>query len=454
MGKKSAFICQTCGYRTLKWIGRCPECGEWDSFARVQEGTSSRSRGADEGSCTPQPVNEIQTYSKTRYFTKIGELDRMLGGGIVPGSVILFGGEPGIGKSTLLLEAAQSLSYLEFPVLYISGEESPEQIKMRATRLEVNSPFLYILPENNLDYLKEHIDKMKPKVVIVDSIQTVYLDDVDSTPGSISQVRECTSYLTRIAKKLGITIFLVGHVTKDGSIAGPRIMEHMVDAVFNFESSQDYQYRILRAAKNRFGSTSEIGLFKMGERGLEEVVDFSSLFITNLKKDTPGTMIVPVVEGSRVFMVEIQALVSKSNLSVPRRVTQGVDYNRVCLLLAVLERRAGFRFFQHDVYVNAAGGMKVGEPACDLPISLALVSSLKNVPMRERTAVMGEVGLAGEIRPVGLIEKRLKEAEKLGFRCCIGPSLEAKEMREEMSDIEFIGVRSLREAIKKALNGR
>ncbi len=454
MGKKNVFVCQVCGYRSLKWVGRCPECGEWDSLLEVEEKTKVSARSnLPIISSSPQLIGDIKPYPKARYVTKIGELDRILGGGIVPGSVILFGGEPGIGKSTLLLEAAESLSYLKFPILYISGEESLQQIKMRAIRLGIKSPFLYILAENNLNSIKTQIDKLKPKLVIVDSIQTVYLDEIDSMPGTISQVRECTSYLTRIAKSEGIAIFLVGHVTKDGSIAGPRVMEHMVDTVLSFESSQDYQYRILRATKNRFGSTSEIGLFKMSEKGLEEIVDSSGLFITDLKKETPGTAVVPTVEGSRVFVVEIQALVSRSNLTIPRRITQGVDYNRVCLLLAVLERKVGFRFFQKDVYINAAGGVRVEEPACDLPISLALASSIKNIPLIKKVIVVGEVGLTGEVRPVGFVEQRLNEAKKLGFTCCIGPFLEKKEA-QKVKGIKFIGVKDIKEAIKKGLGGK
>lgn len=403
-------------------------------------------------SSSPQLISEIKISEKNRYLSKIGELDRILGGGIVPGSIILVGGEPGIGKSTLLMEVAEGLSYLKFPVLYVSGEESLQQTRMRATRLGIKSPFLYILAENNLNTIQNHIEKLKPKVTIIDSIQTVYLDNLDSSPGSVSQIRECTCSLIRIAKKKGIAIFLVGHVTKEGFIAGPRIMEHMVDTVLYFESSRDYQFRILRATKNRFGPTSEIGIFKMSSSGLEEIVDSSSLFITDsfLENETPGTTVVPTVEGSRVFLVEIQALVGRSNLAIPRRVTQGVDYNKLCLLLAILERRGGFRFYQKDVYVNVAGGVKIEEPACDLAISLALVSSIRNQSIKPATVVLGEVGLTGEIRPVGFIGQRLREAKKLGFKRCIGPLLEQKEARE-VEGIEFIGVKSIDRAIQKGL---
>jgi len=441
-----------CGYTTYKWIGRCPECGEWDCLVEeIVEERESRKSTSSLPSSPPQIVNEIPISPQSRYSSRINEFDRMLGGGIVPGSVILVGGEPGIGKSTLLMEVAEGLSSIKLPVLYVSGEESLQQTRMRAARLGVKSSFLYILAENNLNIIQEQIENFKPKVVIIDSIQTVYLEDLTSSPGSISQIKECTSFLVRIAKKGEITIFLVGHVTKEGSIAGPRIMEHMVDTVLYFESSKDYQYRILRATKNRFGPTSEIGIFKMTQKGLVEIVDSSSLFITDsfLKNETPGTAIVPTVEGSRVFLIEIQALVGRSNLAVPRRVTQGVDYNRICLLLAVLERR-GLNFYQKDVYVNVAGGVKVEEPACDLAIALSLTSSIRNRALKPKTVVVGEVGLTGEVRPVGFMEQRLREAKKLGFKKCIGPFLEQNEATK-VKEIEFTPVRTVEEAIHEGL---
>ena len=448
MAKKSSFICKICGYTNPKWVGRCPECGEWDCLTEVKDSGKSV---FPLQSFPPKLITEIPDTAENRVSSKISEFDRMLGGGIVLGSVVLVGGEPGIGKSTLLMEVANGLSAVELPVLYVSGEESLQQTRMRATRLDVQSSSLYILAENNLNAICSQIEKLKPKAVMVDSIQTVYLDDVDSSPGSISQVKECTSTLVRIAKKEGITVFLVGHVTKDGSIAGPRIMEHMVDTVLYFESSKDYQYRILRATKNRFGPTSEIGIFKMAEEGLVEIVDPSSLFITNslLNGENPGTAVVATVEGSRVFLVEIQALVGRSHLTVPRRITQGVDYNRVCLLLAVLERR-GFNFYQKDVYVNVPGGVKIDEPACDLAIALSLTSSTKNRPMKPKTVAVGEIGLTGEIRPAGFMEQRLREAKKLGFAKCIGPFLECKETRQ-FKGAEFVGVRTVEEAIQKGL---
>lgn len=451
MGKKSNFVCQVCGYRSPKWVGRCPECGEWDCLSeKIPEEKRGR-RSISPASSSPKAVSEIPIFEEARYSSRISEFDRILGGGIVPGSVILVGGEPGIGKSTLLMEVADGLSQKESPVLYVSGEESLQQARIRATRLGINSSSLYILAENNLEVVRDQINKLCPKTVIIDSIQTAYLDELDSSPGSISQVRECTSFIARVAKKGGIAVFLIGHVTKEGSIAGPRAMEHMVDTVLYFESSQDFQYRILRAIKNRFGPTPEMGIFKMARKGLVEVVDSSSLFITDsfLKNETPGTTVVPAVEGSRVFLIEIQALVDRSNLTIPRRVTQGVDYNRVYLLLAVLGRR-GFNFYQKDVYVNAAGGVKVEEPACDLAIVLSLASSAKNRPLKPKTVVVGEVGLTGEIRPVGFMEQRLKEAKKLGFKRCVGPFLK-QEQTTKARKIEFIGVQTIEEALQKGL---
>jgi len=448
LGKKSKFVCKICGYTSFKWIGKCPECGEWDCLIEEKEINKSFFLPS---SSHPKKLSEIPNYTEARYPSKINEFDRMLGGGVVPGSVILVGGEPGIGKSTLLMEVAAGLSAMEFPILYVSGEESLQQTRMRTNRLGIESSSLFILAENNLDAIQKQIKDFKVKSVIIDSIQTVYLDDVSSSPGSISQVKECTSSLVRIAKTEGIATFLVGHVTKDGSIAGPRIMEHMVDTVLYFESSKDYQYRILRVIKNRFGPTSEIGIFKMVQKGLVEVVDSSSLFITDsfLKNATPGTTVTATVEGSRVFLIEIQALTSRANSAVPRRITQGVDYNKICLLLAVLEKR-GFNFYQKEVYVNVPGGVKVEEPACDLAIALSVTSSIRNRAIKPKTVIMGEVGLTGEIRPVGLMQQRLREAKKLGFKRCIGPSLEQKETTI-VKGVEFIGVRTLEGAIQEGL---
>ncbi len=453
MRDKTRFVCQKCGYVSLKWMGKCPECEEWSSLheEKIEKGKSSTPPVIS----IPKTVREIKISSKNYYYSGISEFDRILGGGIVPGSLVLVGGEPGIGKSTLLLEVVNKLSYLKDATLYVSGEESAEQTKLRALRLGVNSPFLYILPETNLEIVLQQIDKLKPLVVAIDSIQAVYIEDLSSIPGSITQIRECTTHLMKVAKQKNIAVFLVGHVTKEGSIAGPKILEHMVDTVLYFESSRNYQHRILRAIKNRFGPTSEIGIFKMEKKGLKEVADPSRLFLRESFLDTnmPGAVIVPTVEGSRVFLVEIQALVSNSNLAIPRRITQGVDYNRIHLLLAVLGKRGKFRFFNKDVYVNVAGGMKVDDPACDLAIALSIISSLTNKPVPAHTVALGEIGLAGEIRPVGSIEKRIKEAIKLGFTKCLLPSSEIQKLKgdKELSQIKFIGVKRIEDALRKEL---
>jgi DNA repair protein RadA/Sms len=447
---KTRFVCQNCGYTSFKWLGRCPECGEWGSFCEENLKKERIDRGLSSGIAVPKSIKEIKEYTQTRYLSGIKEFDRILGGGMVPGSLILIGGEPGIGKSTLLLEVSNRLSCPDRLVLYISGEESAEQTKLRASRLGVDSDYLYILPETNLEEIVRQIDNLGPKVVIVDSIQTIYRDDYSSAPGSVSQVRESTAYLMRLAKQKAITIFLIGHVTKEGNIAGPRVLEHIVDTVLYFESGKDYEYRILRAVKNRFGPTSEIGIFKMEESGLKEVEDASKLFLGD-SLGSSGTMVIPTIEGTRSFLVEIQALVTGSNLAIPRRITQGVDYSRVCLLLAVLERRVRLRLYDRDVYVNVAGGMKVKEPACDLAIALAIASSFKDTPPPEKTIAIGEIGLAGEIRPVSFVEKRLKEAVKLGFTQCLISQSTLKKFRG-FPKMELIGVRRIGEALKMDLN--
>ena len=444
------FVCQSCGYISSKWLGRCPECGQWDSFYEENLKKESFVRGLSSEVASPKPIREIKEYSQRRYLSGVGEFDRILGGGIVPGSLILIGGEPGIGKSTLLLEVGNRLSCPDCPVLYISGEESAEQTKLRALRLGVDSPYLYILTETNLEEIVRQINDLKPRVVIIDSIQTIYREDYSSAPGSILQVRESAAYLMRLAKQKTITIFLIGHVTKEGSIAGPRVLEHIVDTVLYFEPGKDYQYRILRGVKNRFGPTSEIGIFKMEESGLKEVKDSSKLFLSD-SLGSSGTMVIPTIEGTRSFLVEIQALVTPSNLAIPRRITQGIDYNRVCLLLAVLERRGRLRLYDKDVYINVAGGMKVKEPACDLAIALAIASSFKDAPPPEKTIAIGEIGLAGEIRPASFVEKRLKEAVKLGFTQCLISNLSLSKFRN-FPGVELIGVRRIEEALKIGLD--
>jgi len=444
------FVCQSCGYISSKWLGRCPECGQWDSFYEENLKKESFVRGLSSEVASPKPIREIKEYSQRRYLSGVGEFDRILGGGIVPGSLILIGGEPGIGKSTLLLEVGNRLSCPDCPVLYISGEESAEQTKLRASRLGVDSSYLYILTETNLEEIVRQINDLKPRVVIIDSIQTIYREDYSSAPGSILQVRESAAYLMRLAKQKTITIFLIGHVTKEGSIAGPRVLEHIVDTVLYFEPGKDYQYRILRGVKNRFGPTSEIGIFKMEESGLKEVKDSSKLFLSD-SLGSSGTMVIPTIEGTRSFLVEIQALVTPSNLAIPRRITQGIDYNRVCLLLAVLERRGRLRLYDKDVYINVAGGMKVKEPACDSAIALSIASSFKDAPPPEKTIAIGEIGLAGEIRPASFVEKRLKEAVKLGFTQCLISNLSLRKFRN-FPGVELIGVRRIEEALKIGLD--
>lgn len=449
---KVRFVCQNCGHISFKWLGRCPECGEWGTFQEENIRKETYFRGLSSGLAAPKPLTEIDESEQMRYSSEIKEFDRILGGGIVPGSLILIGGEPGIGKSTLLLEIGDKLSSSGHLVLYVSGEESAEQIRGRASRLGINSRHLYVLSETNLERIAQQIDDLGPEMVIIDSIQTLYREDYESAPGSVSQVRECAAYLMRLAKQRRITIFLIGHVTKEGTIAGPRVLEHIVDTVLYFESERNYQYRILRAVKNRFGPISEIGIFKMEESGLKEVEDPSKLFLSDALGN-PGIMVVSTIEGTRSFLVEIQALATTSNLTIPRRISQGVDYNRLCLLLAVLERRCGLRLYDQDVYLNVAGGMKVKEPACDLAIALSVASSLQNIPLPGDSLAIGEVGLSGEVRPVGFMEKRLKEAARLGFTRCFVSRSTLKKIKAPPG-MRLIGVREVKEALDIGLEGR
>ncbi|MFQ6067440.1 MAG: DNA repair protein RadA [bacterium] len=448
--KKTRFVCQNCGYLSFKWLGRCPECGEWESILEEKLKRGIFTHGLSLTPSKPVSIREIKESGVSRYLSGIDEFDRILGGGAVPGSLILVGGEPGIGKSTLLLEIADRLSGPESLVLYISGEESPEQSKLRATRLGVDSRHLYLSSETNLEEITQQINDLEPRIVIIDSIQTVYREDYTSAPGSVSQVRESTAYLMRLGKQKKITIFLIGHVTKEGVIAGPRVLEHIVDTVLYFEPGKDYRYRILRAVKNRFGPISEIGIFGMEEDGIKEISDSSKLFLGDpfLESDSSGTAVVPTVEGSRSFLVEIQALVTSSTLVVPRRVTQGMDYNRLCLLLAVLEKRAGMRFYNRDVYLNVAGGMRVDEPACDLAIVLAVASSFKDKPFLKGAVAVGEIGLAGEIRPVEFMEKRLREAKKLGFNRGLISYFGSSKIKIP-AEMKLIKVRTIKEALER-----
>lgn len=446
-GKKSVFFCQKCGHEESKWLGQCPMCKEWNTFVEepvtISKSTSGRTRKDTE----VVSIHQVTTDDEDRIQTSIEELDRVLGGGIVPGSLILVGGDPGIGKSTLLLQVCQCLGNKNKQVLYISGEESLKQIKMRANRMGNFSGELHLFCETNLDAIREVIERRKPDVVVIDSIQTMYSEEVASAPGSVSQVRESTNVFMQLAKVLGITIFVVGHVTKEGTVAGPRVLEHMVDTVLYFEGDRHASYRILRGVKNRFGSTNEIGVFEMCQNGLREVKNPSEFMLSGRPENASGSVVACSMEGTRPILIEIQALVCSTNFGMPRRTAAGTDYNRVNLLMAVLEKRAGLHLANYDAYVNIAGGIKMNEPAIDLGIVMALVSSYKNRSIPEQTIVFGEVGLSGEVRAVNMPEQRVAEAKKLGFKQCIMPEVSCK-MLKDIQGIEVIGVKTINEAIQ------
>jgi DNA repair protein RadA/Sms len=442
---KIIYACQVCGYQAPKWLGRCPDCGGWNTL--VEERLSStKLRTAETPKGRPQSINEIQSREEDRILTKIGELDRVLGGGIVSGSIVLIGGDPGIGKSTLLLQALEGIGGIG-KVLYISGEESPKQIKLRSMRLGISSNDLIILSETSLEAILETVDEIRPIVLVIDSIQTIFTPDLPSAPGSIGQVREVAGRLMLYAKRTGIPVFLVGHVTKDGSIAGPRVLEHIVDTVLYFEGEKGYAFRILRAVKNRFGSTNEIGVFEMNDSGLTEVKNPSEIFLAERPFNVTGSAVVSSMEGTRPILIELQALVSPTNFGVPRRTTIGVDYNRVSLLLAVLEKRVGMPLMGHDVFVNVVGGIRIDEPAVDLGIVAAVASSFKEIPVDPKTFVFGEVGLAGEIRAINQVEARIKEGSKLGFNKGIIPANNAKKL-SKIEGIEVIGASSVDEVLE------
>jgi len=456
MGKeeKAVFRCQQCGYEYSRWLGRCPDCGGWNTLLEEVFKEEKKYSLHPEGHSIPLPISKIKLEeSKSRYKTEISELDRVLGGGIVPGSLILVGGEPGIGKSTLLLQIANSLSNNCGAILYISAEESLYQIKLRASRLGVLAEKLFLVSETDIEIIKKHISEFKPKVVIVDSIQTINDYEISSSPGSISQVRECTAQLMRLAKSKEISVFIIGHVTKGGILAGPKVLEHIVDTVLYLEGEQYNIYRILRSTKNRFGSTNELGIFEMGEKGLIEVLNPSELLLSEKPSHVSGSVVAVTFEGSRPLLVEMQALVSYSNLGIPRRMTTGVDYNRVLLILAVLEKRVGYSLHSQDVHVNIAGGIKVLEPALDLAIIMAIASSFKDVPIDSATVFFGEVGLAGEVRMVNQVEKRIQEVFKMGFKRCIIPKSNLKSLKNISSKkgLDIIGVKTVQEAIHLAL---
>lgn len=440
---KTVFFCKECGYESSKWLGQCPGCKEWDTFveepAVKKSNQSARNRAANE----PELLSDIKSEALPRMGSGIGELNRVLGGGIVPGSLVLIGGDPGIGKSTLMLQVCREIVKQEKKVLYISGEESLNQIKMRAERLGSFADGLLLLCETNLDYIEASIDKHRPDIVVIDSIQTMYREDVESAPGSVSQVREATASLMRLAKGTGITIFIIGHVTKEGMVAGPKVLEHMVDTVLYFEGDNNAVYRILRAVKNRFGSTNEIGVFEMQGTGLIEVKNPSEYMLKGRPEGEPGSVVAASMEGTRPILVEVQALICRTSFNMPRRTAAGTDYNRVNLLMAVLEKRLGLQMSDCDAYVNVAGGMRINEPAIDLAIVSAILSSYKNTAIDSRTIIFGEVGLTGEIRAVNMAEQRVTEAAKLGFELCILPSVNREHIKAP--GIKLAGVRSVRE---------
>ena len=445
---KTVFVCSECGNESPKWLGKCPACNSWNTFYEQKiEKYTETNKAEKKINNTPKPLNTYVGQEANRTSTGYLELDRVLGGGLVKGSLILLGGEPGIGKSTLILQLCEKVKG-EGKVLYVSGEESAEQIKLRADRLEVKNDDLLFLGETDIDVVRDSIGEIKPKLVIIDSIQTMYSDEISAAAGSVSQVREITSQIMRICKSQQITTVIIGHVTKDGNIAGPRVLEHMVDTVLYLEGERYNTYRILRAVKNRFGSTNEIGMFEMRQEGMCEVINPSDILITERDDNPSGSCIVASIEGTRPILVEMQALTSQTVFGMPKRTANGFDYNRLAVLIAVLEKRAGLSISNHDVYLNIAGGMKLSEPAIDLGIITTVASAYKNISIPQTTVVMGEVGLTGEVRRINLIEKRLKEAEKLGFKTCIIPENNKKGLKDEYK-LDIIGVKNIGEALRR-----
>ena len=445
---KTIFVCNECGYESAKWMGKCPACNNWNTFfeQKIEKITENGVKISKERN-TPKALNSYKGQEVARTSTGFSELDRVLGGGIVKGSLILLGGEPGIGKSTLILQLCEKVQG-DGKVLYVSGEESAEQIKLRADRLDVKNDDLMFLGETDIDVVKDAISEMQPKLVIIDSIQTMYSDEITAAAGSVSQVREITSQIMRVCKAQQITTIIIGHVTKEGNIAGPRVLEHMVDTVLYLEGERYNTYRILRAVKNRFGSTNEIGMFEMRQEGMCEVTNPSDILITEREDNPSGSCIVASIEGTRPILVEMQALTSQTVFGLPKRTANGFDYNRLSVLMAVLEKRAGLSLGNQDVYLNIAGGMKLSEPAVDLGTIATVASAYRNVPIPQSTVVMGEVGLTGEVRRINLIEKRLKEAEKLGFKTCIIPENNKKSLKDDYK-LDIIGVKNIGEALRR-----
>lgn len=450
---KTVYVCSNCAYETPKWLGKCPECGEWATLEEevrvVDSGTKSKNYApASAKSVKSLALSDIQPDNELRYKTGMSELDRVLGGGIVKGSLVLLSGDPGIGKSTILLQICQALGR-KLKILYVSGEESYSQIKLRADRLKVKTENLFVLCETDVQAVCEHIRSSEPDLVIIDSIQTMNFTELNSSPGCVTQVRECSNLFMRTAKSLSIPVIMVGHVNKDGNIAGPKVLEHIVDAVLYFEGERNLSFRILRAVKNRFGSTNEIGVFEMYDSGLKEVENPSEMLISGRPKNTPGSCVACVMEGTRPLLAEIQGLVTSTGFGNPRRISNGFDFNRLAMLIAVLEKRGGYFFSGMDAYINIVGGMKLDEPALDLTIVMALVSSLKDYALRDDVLAFGEIGLAGEIRGVSHCEQRIKEAARLGFSKCIIPKSNMKNLSASIKkDIEIVGVRTIREAFE------
>ncbi len=445
--KTTVFFCQNCGYESSKWAGQCPSCHEWNTFVEEVLDKKSKVSSREVSEARPVALSEISVSDEKRTSTHIGELDRVLGGGIVSGSLILVGGDPGIGKSTLLLQVARELSKDQIPLLYVSGEESLKQIGLRARRMGDFGTSIRLLSETNLDIIKGVLEREKPQVAVIDSIQTMYNEEISGAPGSVSQVRESTAKLMQLAKGNGITIFVVGHVTKEGVVAGPRVLEHMVDTVLYFEGDRHASYRILRGVKNRFGSTDEIGVFEMRKEGLVQVENPSEFMLDGKAKGASGSVVACSIEGTRPILLEIQALVCRSNFGMPRRTAVGCDYNRVNLLMAVIEKRLGLHLSEYDAYVNIAGGIKMSEPAIDLGLVLAIVSSYRDNAISDRVIAFGEVGLSGEVRSVQMVEQRIREAEKLGFETVILPKSSLKGLGYEPTGVSLIGVETIREAV-------
>jgi DNA repair protein RadA/Sms len=447
---RKKFVCQNCGYESIQWLGKCPSCGQWNSFAEEfekKQKTKTFKQKSETALVSISTINEKSINKAYKLKTNIKEFDRVLGGGLISGSIVLIAGDPGIGKSTLVLQA---VSNLKEKVIYVTGEESLEQISLRSSRLKIKNENLFILPETNLNQILEILEEEKPSVVVIDSIQTIYRDELESSPGTIGQIRECTSSLMDFAKKNNVAVIIIGHITKDGLIAGPKALEHIVDTVIQFSGEKNYSFRILRAIKNRFGSTNEIGIFEMHEDGLKEVENPSQVFLAEREYGASGSVVTSIIEGTRPILVEVQALVTPSGYGMAQRVTTGFDSRRLSILLAVIEKRLNFKLSQQNVFLNIAGGVEIDEPAADLAVCCAIISSIKDIPADSLTCVVGEVGLGGEIRSISNLEKRIQEAQKLGFNKIITPNQKVNLNLNELK-IKVIQIKTLKEAIKEVL---